>query len=80
MRLPDYVVSIGPFGTRSEATETMHLVRRKGYVVFVAPQGTEFEVVSSRLRGLIASGVANALNDLGFTARSVLRSTERQPQ
>ena len=79
-RLPDYVVTIGPFGTRSEASETMHLVRRKGYVVFVAPQAAEFEVVTSRLRGLIANGVANALNDLGFAARSVLRSTEQQPQ
>jgi diguanylate cyclase (GGDEF)-like protein len=72
MPVPGYVVSIGTFATGLQATRTMRFVRSKGYVVFVVPRGAEFEVATSRLGRLVAIGVADALEDLGFPAHPVL--------
>ncbi|HLY23016.1 MAG TPA: GGDEF domain-containing protein [bacterium] len=72
MPVPGYVVSIGTFATGLQATRTMRFVRSKGYVVFVVPRGAEFEVATSRLGHLVAIGVADALEDLGFPAHPVL--------
>jgi len=73
--VPGYAVSIGIFRTGPEAIHVMHQVRSKGYVVYVVPLGAEFEVATSRLRFLIATGVAGALEILGFPARAVALGT-----
>ncbi len=80
LRAPGYAVSIGTFPTDPEATRVMHLVRSKGYVVYVVPRGPAFEVATSRLRFLIATGVADALEVLGYPAHRVALGTDGQIQ
>lgn len=80
IRVPGYAVSVGTFPTRPEATRVMHLARSKGYVVFVVPREAKFEVVTSPLRRLIAGGVADALQFVGFQARAVRLRTAGQGQ
>ena len=64
-----FAVRIGTFTNATVATNVMHLVRSKGYLVNVVPQGGVSQVVTHPYRTrLLAEGVARGLEDIGLSA------------
>ena len=68
--LVKYAVSFGAFFNRPAADTMMHLIRSKGYVVYVARIGEDFRVVTRPYRTRAqAERLANALQEIGLPAQ-----------
>ncbi len=69
-RAAAYAVSFGAFVNRTTADTMMHLIRSKGYIVYVARIGEEFSVVTRPYRTRVqAERLANALQEIGLPAQ-----------
>jgi len=74
--LAKYAVSFGEFVDRTTADTMMHLIRSKGYIVYVARIGEDFRVVTRPYRTRAhAERLANALQEIGLPAQ--LATTSR---
>jgi len=70
MRAAGYAVSFGEFVNRTTADTMMHLIRSKGYIVYVARVGEDFRVVTRPYRTRAqAERLANALQEIGLPAQ-----------
>jgi cell division septation protein DedD len=68
--LAEYAVSFGEFVNRTTADTMMHLIRSKGYIVYVARSGESFWVMTRPYRTRAqAERLANALQDIGLPAQ-----------
>ncbi len=68
--LAKYAVSFGEFVDRTTAETMMHLIRSKGYIVYVARIGEDFRVVTRPYRTRAqAERLANALLEIGLPAQ-----------
>jgi len=66
-----YVVTFGEFASRTAAEIRMHLIRGKGYIVYVARVGDSLHVVTRPYRTWVqAERLANALQEIGLPARA----------
>jgi len=66
-----YVVGVGEFASRASAETRMHLIRAKGYLVFVAEVGDSFYVVTRTYRTRAQAEIfATALQQIGLPARA----------
>jgi hypothetical protein len=71
-----YVVGVGEFASRASAETRMHLIRAKGYLVFVAEVGDSFHVVTRTYRTRAQAEIfATALQEIGLPARAQPRTT-----
>ncbi|MGH2404081.1 MAG: hypothetical protein ACRDGN_06385 [bacterium] len=62
-----YAVGFGEFANRAPAEIHMHLVRAKGYIVYVTQVGDSFYVMTRPYRARAhAERLANALNEIGL--------------
>ena len=69
-RAAEYAVSFGAFVNRATADTMMHLIRSKGYIVYVAEMGEDFLVVTRPYRTRAqAERLANALQEIGLPAQ-----------
>ncbi|HKV44490.1 MAG TPA: SPOR domain-containing protein [bacterium] len=68
--LERYAVTFGEFVNRATADTMMHLIRSKGYIVYVAQIGADFRVVTRPYRTHAqAERLANALQEIGLPAQ-----------
>ncbi len=64
-----YAVSFGRFADRAVANSAMHAIRRKGYLVHVAPVGREAAVITRPYRTRVqAERLVRALAEIGLPA------------
>jgi len=64
-----YAVSFGQFANRAVADSAMHAIRRKGYLVHVAPVGSEAAVITRTYRTRVqAERLVHALAEIGLPA------------
>lgn len=64
-----YVVGFGEFADRAAAEVRMHLIRRKGYLVYIERVGDTLQVVTRPYRTWAqAERLANALQEIGLPA------------
>jgi hypothetical protein len=74
--LSGYAVSFGEFATRTTAEARMHLIRAKGYIVYVAEVGDSYLVVTRPYRTRAqADRLANALQEIGLPAMTQIAGT-----
>jgi cell division septation protein DedD len=75
-QLSGYAVSFGEFATRTTAEGRMHLIRAKGYIVYVAEVGDSYLVVTRPYRTRAqADRLANALQEIGLPAMTQIAGT-----
>ena len=68
--LGKYAVSFGEFVNRTTADTMMHLIRSRGYIVYVARIGEDFRVVTRPYRTRAqAERLVNALQEIGLPAQ-----------
>jgi cell division septation protein DedD len=68
--LAEHAVSFGKFVNETTADTMMHLIRSKGYIVYVARIGEDFWVVTRPYRTRAqAERLANALQEIGLPAQ-----------
>jgi cell division septation protein DedD len=68
--LAKYAVSFGEFANRTTADTMMHLIRSKGYIVYVARIGEDFWVVTRPYRTRAqAERLVSALQEIGLPAQ-----------
>jgi hypothetical protein len=65
-----YVVSFGEFAGRAAADVRMHLIRSKGYVVYIMHAGNAYHVVTGPRAQAHAERLAGALQEIGLPARA----------
>ena len=65
-----YAVTFGEFASHTAAEINMHLIRGKGYLVYVTRIGDSFQVATRPYRTRVqAERLANALQEIGLPAR-----------
>jgi len=71
-----YAVGFGEFASHAAAEIRMHLIRGKGYLVYVTRIGDSFHVATRPYRTRTAAErLANALQEIGLPARTFIAAT-----
>ncbi len=71
-----YAVGFGEFASRTAAEIRMHLIRGKGYLVYVTRIGDSFQVATRPYRTRArAESLTNALQEIGLPAKTQIATT-----